>query len=66
MAKQGFPMAPSGVLRTAIDVMDAAWWRFTLLDRGMKRRKGQADIDRAADRIADRPARDQTSRITAT
>jgi hypothetical protein len=57
MAEQGFPITLSGVLRTAIAVMHATWRRLSPLDRSLKRGKRQADVDRAADCITDRPAR---------
>src|SRR5580693_7289897 len=44
-------------LRTAIAVMHATWRRLSPLDRSLKRGKRQADVDRAADHITDRPAR---------
>ena len=57
VTKQGFPIALRGVLRTAIAVMHATWRRLSPLDRSLKRGKRQADVDRAADCITDRPAR---------
>src|SRR5208337_1407504 len=57
VAKQGFPIALRSVLRTAVCVMDATWRRLSPLDRGVERGKRQADIDRAADCIADRSPR---------
>src|SRR6516164_9426052 len=56
-AKQGSPIGLSGVLRTAVGMVNAAGLRFSALDCGVERRERQADVDRAADRIADRPAR---------
>ena len=56
-AKQGFPIGLSGILRTAIRVVDAAGWRFAALDRGGESGERQADVDRAADRIASCPTR---------
>jgi hypothetical protein len=37
--------------------MDATWRRLSPLDRGVKRGKRQANVDRAADCIADHPSR---------
>jgi hypothetical protein len=37
--------------------MHATWRRLSPLDRSLKRGKRQADVDRAADCITDRPAR---------
>jgi hypothetical protein len=51
-------------LRAAIRVVDAAGRRLAALDRGVERGQRQADIDRAADRIAT-ALRDQASRMTA-
>src|SRR5271170_4255964 len=47
----------SGVLRTAIRVVDTTGRRPAALDRGVERRERQADVDRAADRIANCPTR---------
>jgi hypothetical protein len=55
-AKQGFPISLSGVLRTAIRMVDAAGRRLTALDGDIERGERQSDVDRAADRVADRPA----------
>src|ERR1700722_20263127 len=56
-AKQGFPIGLGGIRRTAIRVVDTAGRRFAALDRSVESGQGQADVDRAADRIADCPAR---------
>jgi hypothetical protein len=37
--------------------MDATWRRLSPLDRGVERGKRQANVDRAADCIADHPSR---------
>src|SRR5580658_9635707 len=57
VTKQGFPIALRSVLRTAVRVMDATWWRLSSLDRDVKRGKREANVDRAADCIADHPSR---------
>ena len=57
VTKQGFPIALRSVLRPAVCVMDATWWRLSPLDGGVKRGKRQANVDRAADCIADHPSR---------
>ena len=54
---EGFPIALRSVLRTAVCVMDATWRRLSPLDGGVKRGKRQANVDRAADCIADHPSR---------
>ena len=56
-AKQGLPIGLSGILRTAIGMVDAAGRRFAGLDRSLERGERQADVDRAADRVFDRVAR---------
>jgi len=56
-AKQGVPIGQSGVLRTAIRVVDTTGRRLAALDCGLERGQRQADVDRAADRIADCPTR---------
>src|SRR5450432_613696 len=57
MAKQRHPIALSGVLRTAVGVVDAPWRRFSALDGSSESGERQADVDRAAEGIADRLAR---------
>jgi hypothetical protein len=57
VTKRGFPITMSRVLRTAIAVMDATWRRPSPLDCAVKRGKRQANVDRAADCIADHPSR---------
>src|SRR5271154_6354034 len=42
-------------MRLDLRVMDTAGRRLTALDRGLERGERQADVDRAADRIANRP-----------
>ena len=55
--KQRLPIALRGILRPSVRVMNAAWRRVSPLDCGVQRGQRQADVDRAADGIADRSAR---------
>jgi hypothetical protein len=57
MAKQRHPIVLCGVLRTAVGVVDAPWRRFSALDGSSESGERQADVDRAAEGIADRLAR---------